>query len=382
MSAVGIVQKIIEQAIDVGASDIHLESLENGLRVRFRLDGVLYDQEIVDKDTSDQVISRIKVLAGIDIAQKRIPQDGKFKLSHKNKLVDFRVSTFPSSHGQKIVIRILDKDQQNINLENLGFLEADLKKIKDLISKNHGFILVTGPTGSGKTTTLYAALQKLHTPEKNIITLEDPVEYNVDNITQGQIQEGAGFTFSQAIRALLRQDPDIAMIGEIRDRESAKIAIEASLTGHLVFSTLHTNDACSAVIRLMDMGIDPYLIKASLTGVLAQRLARKICVGCKESCIPSTEEQELMDHYKIDLKKLFKGSGCSVCNQLGYKGRTGIYELLILNDDLKNLIDQNPNSVKFTQAAEQAGMRFLLDDAKEKLSSGIISLEELIKAIY
>lgn len=379
MDAVSIVNQIISKAIELGVSDIHLESNSKGLRVRYRIDGVLHDQKIISKDFADQVISRIKVLAGIDIAKKRVPQDGKFML--EDKPIDFRVSTFPSVKGEKLVVRILDKEQQNIKLESLGFSEDTYKKFLNLINKNSGFILVTGPTGSGKTTTLYAALSKLHKPDKNIITLEDPVEYNIDDITQGHIQTDSGFSFAQAIRALLRQDPDIAMIGEIRDKESAKIAIEASLTGHLVFSTLHTNDAVSAIVRLMDMGIEPYLIKASLSGVLAQRLARKICQVCKEQYAPSAQEKATLNHYGLKISSLCRGTGCKNCNNLGYKGRTGVFELLLLDDSLRSYISEEADIQKVRDEAVKAGMNLLLLDGCHKLESGIISLEELIKIL-
>jgi len=309
-SAVDIVDKIISRAIAFSASDIHLESSEHQLRVRYRVDGILQDQSHIQKDIALQVISRIKVLADIDIAQKRIPQDGKFKININNNIVDLRISTFPAVYGEKIVIRILDRIKTTIDLESLGFDPVILDKFKNLVNKSGGFILVTGPTGSGKTTTLYAALSSIHTPEKNIITLEDPVEYHIEGVTQGQINLGSGFTFAQGIRSLLRQDPDIAMIGEIRDRESAKIAIEASLTGHLVFSTLHANNAPGAIMRLMDMNIEPFLINAAVTGILAQRLARKICLFCRFEYVPNIQEKTLIDSLGINLNKLYKGTGC------------------------------------------------------------------------
>lgn len=379
MDAVSIVNAMLVEAIHLGVSDIHLESITGGLRVRYRIDGVLIDQLPISQDFADQVISRIKVLAGIDIAKRRIPQDGKFKL--EDRAIDFRVSTFPSVKGEKVVVRILDKEQQNITLESLGMSEDVYNSFLKIINKNSGFVLVTGPTGSGKTTTLYAALNKLHQPDKNIITLEDPVEYNIDNITQGHIQTDSGFTFAQGIRALLRQDPDIAMIGEIRDKESAKIAIEASLTGHLVFSTLHTNDACSAIVRLMDMGIEPYLLKASLTGVLAQRLARKICSGCKTSDLPSSQDKEALNYYGISSSKLCKGTGCDNCNNLGYKGRTGVFELLVVNDGIRSYISENPDFDKITQQAISEGMQTLMQNGISKVNDGTISFEELLKAL-
>src|SRR5579872_3772289 len=281
-SVVKQVEAIIAQALAVGASDIHLEPTQKQLRVRFRIDGVLYDQKPVEHSLMQQVISRLKVLANINIAEKRIPQDGKFSEVHGKKPIDFRVSTFPGLFGEKIVVRILDRAAHAMKLEQLGFEPAMLSTLHQLARKQNGFFLVTGPTGSGKTTTLYGMLSYVHSPDKNITTLEDPVEYHLDGITQGHINPKAGFTFEKGIRALLRQDPNILMVGEIRDRETARVAIEAALTGHLVLSTLHTNNAPGAIMRLMDMNIEPFLINAALTGVLAQRLVRKLCFECKE----------------------------------------------------------------------------------------------------
>lgn len=380
-SVVGLVDQIINQAIFLRSSDIHLEVMEKYLRVRYRIDGILYDQDQIKSDLMFQVTSRIKVLANIDIAQKRIPQDGKFNINYNNHLIDLRISTFPAIYGEKIVIRILDKTKTAIDLETLGFDLDMLNKFKKLINKSNGFILVTGPTGSGKTTTLYSALSYLHTPEKNIITLEDPVEYHIDGITQAQIHTEGGFTFAKGIRSLLRQDPDIAMIGEIRDRESAKIAIEAALTGHLVFSTLHTNDAPSAIMRLMDMSIEAFLINAAITGVLAQRLARKICQNCKYQYKPSQKEEKTLHELNINLDFLYKGKGCNDCNNLGYKGRIGIFELLIMTDDLCSLIVEHPRFEAIKRQAISDGMHTLLDDGIIKIKDGIISLEELIKAV-
>lgn len=380
-SVVSLVDDIINQAILLRASDIHLEVMEKYLRIRFRIDGILYDQNSVRSDLMFQVTSRIKVLANIDIAQKRIPQDGKFNIEYNNHLIDLRISSFPAIYGEKIVIRILDKTKTAIYLETLGFDLVTLNKFKKLITKANGFILVTGPTGAGKTTTLYSGLSYLHSPEKNIITLEDPVEYHIDGITQAQIHPEAGFTFAKGIRSLLRQDPDIAMIGEIRDRETAKIAIEAALTGHLVFSTLHTNNAPSAMIRLMDMSIEPFLINAAVTGVLAQRLARKICTNCIYQYQPNKKEKKTISELNINIDYLYQGKGCLECNNLGYKGRTGIFELLIMTDDLCSLIVENPRFEDIQKQSIKDGMQTLLEDGVNKLKNGIISLEELIKVL-
>ncbi|OGB83282.1 hypothetical protein A3F66_05480 [candidate division TM6 bacterium RIFCSPHIGHO2_12_FULL_32_22] len=362
-SVVELVDNLILDAINKKSSDIHLESTENNLRVRFRLDGMLHDQNPIEKSLMEQFLSRIKVLSHIDTSKKRVPQDGKIKFNHNGRFIDLRISTFPTIYGEKCVIRILDNDAKVVNLEQLGFDAPILKKFRSLLHKPTGFILVTGPTGSGKTTTLYAALSYLNSKEKNIITLEDPVEYCIEGVSQGQINNESGFTFQKGIRSLLRQDPDIAMIGEIRDKESAKIAIEASLTGHLVFSTLHTNDAPSAVMRLMDMGIEPYLINASLSGVLAQRLVRKLC-ECKQSD-----------------QNYFVATGCEVCNHTGYKGRLGIFELLELTNNLKSLVKENPCFDAIQKQSIQDGMILLKQDGMKKVDSGIISLEELLRVI-
>ena len=303
-NVIALVDKMLKDAIQVGASDIHIESTIQGLRLRYRIDGVLYDQPAFSAQLSLQILSRIKILAHINIAEKRVPHDGKFRIQVQQRDIDMRVSSFPSLHGEKIVIRILDRSRQTIDLETIGFSTHMLEQFQALMKRSNGFFLVTGPTGSGKTTTLYAALAGLNDTTKHIITLEDPVEYNLDGITQGQIHTDAGFTFERGIRALLRQDPDIAMIGEIRDKQTARIAIEAALTGHLVLSTLHTNDAPSALMRLMDMGIEPFLINASVTGILAQRLVRKICVDCKEAVFPTAQEEAVIKKWGLPMEQL------------------------------------------------------------------------------
>ena len=380
-SIVKLVEFIIAKAISAGASDIHLEHDSDGLRVRYRIDGVLHDQTKINKQLMLQVAGRIKVLAKLDLSERRIPQDGKIRYMHEEEYVDLRVSTFPGAYGEKFVIRILDQRQLNVVLNNLGMDLALLKKVQDLIARPHGFILVTGPTGSGKTTTLYAMLKELHAPDKNIITLEDPVEYLISGITQGQIYPKAGFSFAKGMRSLLRQDPDIAMVGEIRDSESARIAIEAALTGHIVLSTLHTNDAAGAVARLMDMGIEPFLINASLSGVIAQRLVRKLCDHCKVVEQPSIHDLVLMQELNIECKQLFKSVGCDQCKHLGYSGRVGIFELLELTEDLRNLIIKHPKLSDIYQRAIADGMTPLRQDAVQKLVAGITSLEEVLRVI-
>ena len=363
------------------SSDIHLEPSVHGLRVRFRIDGVLIDQPLLAYEVMAQIISRLKVLAHIDIAEKRTAQDGKFTIQVEGNTIDLRVSTFPSLWGQKIVIRILDRHAQMISLEDLGVSDTTLEEFKSLLTRPYGFILVTGPTGSGKTTTLYASLTALHTPEKNIVTLEDPIEYSLEGITQGPINPDAGFTFELGIRSILRQDPDVIMVGEIRDRQTARIAIEAALTGHVVLSTLHTNDSTSAIMRLMDMGIEPFLINAAVSGVLAQRLVRKNCLHCLAASAPTSQEENWLKKIGIEIKELYKGIGCIACNFVGYKGRTGIFELLILTSSLRAGIVTHPLFDDLYKVARAQGLSTLLDDATSKLKMGIINLHELMRVI-
>lgn len=381
------VDQILYNAITMHASDIHLQPEEMGARVRYRIDGTLYDQDSINPDMLKLVISRIKIIAGLDIAVQRLPQDGKIKLNIKTRqtgfssqyqdqeqVIDLRISTFPSTYGEKMVIRILDRSHNLLNLESLGMNSKMLTHIQNLIKKPHGFFLVTGPTGSGKTTTLYAILSELNKPGRNIVTMEDPVEYAVPGITQSQVNDKAGFSFQNGLRCMLRQDPDIIMIGEIRDKITAQIAIEASLTGHLVFSTLHTNDAAGAITRLLDMGVEPFLINATLTGVLAQRLARKLCNKCKKET----------DLKKTDLKNIktnFESPGCSDCFNLGHKGRLGIFELLVLDDQIRDLVLQRAATTHVVQQALKTGMQTLMLDGFEKVNGGQISLEELYATV-
>ncbi len=376
-----LVQDILEKAISLVASDIHLEPTEESLRVRFRVDGMLYDQESIAEAIMHQVLSRIKVLANVDIAEKRVPQDGTFSITVNENSVDLRVSTFPSQFGEKIVVRILDRTVHTMELEKIGMHTNTLTTFKRLINQSSGFFLVVGPTGSGKTTTLYAALDYLNHPEKNIITLEDPIEYRVGNITQGQIRPEAGFTFEKGIRALLRQDPDVLMVGEIRDKQTARIAIEAALTGHVVLSTLHTNDAASTIMRLMDMGIEPFLMNASINGVLAQRLARRICNECKQEVEPNVQERAILQELGFELTQVFRGEGCTACFGSGYKGRIGIFELLVMTNELRELIVQNPSFDALAQQALTDGMHTLLNDALEKVKNGTISVQELARIL-
>lgn len=380
-SAIKMVDLLLEQAIEKNVSDIHLEPRENRLEVRFRVDGVLHNQRPLDNRFASQIVGRIKVLSALDITQKRISQDGKFSFGLGAKKVDLRISTFPTVFGEKVVIRILDKQAQRIALDQLGFSKTVLQKINELIKRPYGFFLVTGPTGSGKTTTLYAALSEVYLPEKNIMTIEDPVEYSIDGITQSQINASAGFTFEHGMRSLLRQDPDIIMIGEIRDKQTARIAIEAALTGHLVLSTLHTNDAPSAIMRLMDMGIEPFLINATVTGILAQRLARKLCTRCREKRVATDEEKYFFEKQNVEYNFMYDVHGCVYCNYTGYKGRIGIFELLQTTHDLRILMNSHPHFDQLCAQAYRDGMKALAYDGAQKVAQGIISLKEFFRII-
>lgn len=377
-----LVDSLLVAAVKDRASDIHLEPTIHGLRVRFRIDGVLHDQELCNAAHTQRIISRLKVLAQLDITEKRVPQDGKFQISHNRHVIDLRVSTFPSFHGEKIVVRILDQARMALHLNQLGFSETMLAAVNELLSKASGFFLVAGPTGSGKTTTLYAALSAINTASKNTITLEDPIEYHIEGITQGQINPDVGFTFERGIRALLRQDPDIVMIGEIRDKQTAQIAIEAALTGHVVMSTVHTNDAPTVIMRLMDMEIEPFLINAAITGILAQRLARTICKKCSQCAQPNEKEKIILDRFKSPIKTLYRGVGCQECRYTGYKGRTGIFELLPITHDLRSLIVLNPSFEAIVRQAHAQGLRSLQEDGLDKVEKGIISLDEFLRVVF
>src|SRR3990172_163759 len=372
-SIVSRVQALLDDAIKHRASDIHLEPTRDELRVRFRIDGILIDQRSFSAQLSSAIIARLKILASLSSTERRIPQDGKFHVMHEGNEIDVRVSTFPCLYGEKMVVRILNRALQTITLESLGFEPTMLTRFKQLLERHSGFFLVTGPTGSGKTTTLYAALSFLHSSERNIVTLEDPVEYSLHGITQAQINVPAGFTFEKGIRSLVRQDPDIIMVGEIRDKITARIAIEAALTGHLVLSTLHTADAPSAIMRLMDMGIEPFLLNAALSGILAQRLVRKLCVDCRTSRAATVEEKKLLKKLGIDSNTVYESSGCAACDNLGYKGRVGIFELLEISPALRALIIANPQFADIYNQALADGMQILQEDGAHKVKEGIIS---------
>lgn len=371
-----LLNSLLFQAVKDRASDIHIEPYEKEVEVRFRVDGVLYPVLTPPKILQDALVSRVKIMANLDIAEKRLPQDGKIRLLVAGKDIYIRVSVIPTSYGERIVLRILDRKSEIISLDRLGLTLSQVAAFEELLSRNNGIILVTGPTGSGKTTTLYSAIGRINSSKRNIITIEDPVEYQMKGIGQVHVNPKIGLTFASGLRSMLRQDPDIIMIGEIRDRETAEIAIQASLTGHLVLSTLHTNDTATAVTRLVDMGIEPYLVASSLSGVLAQRLVRVLCEHCKIEYVPSAEETAL---FKGPVESLFTAEGCPRCLKTGYKGRTGIFEFLIAGPDMRPLMLRNQDSDTIRRYALSKGMKTMMEDGLEKAASGITSLEEVLR---
>lgn len=379
-SIIQLVNLIIMRAIKEKASDIHIEPDETVLRTRFRIDGMLQEVMSLPKAFEAACISRCKVMAELDIAEKRVPQDGRIKLQLQNREIDLRVSTYPTLRGEKVVMRILDKSTVVFGLEELGFPDDTLVTFKTLINKPNGIVLVTGPTGSGKTSTLYAALQCIKDPAINIVTIEDPVEYQLSNINQGQINPKAGFTFAGGLRSILRQDPDVIMVGEIRDYDTAEVAIRAALTGHLVFSTLHTNDSAGAMTRLIDMSVEPFLVASSIIGIMAQRLVRTICEECKEEYQPAAaviKRSKLL--YQAGKTRVFQGKGCERCNHTGYRGRTTITELLVPNERTKELIVEKAATSVIKNEAMKQGMRTLRQDGLAKVLRGITTLSEVIR---
>lgn len=377
-SVVKQVDTIIHKAIDLGASDIHFEPFEKMFRVRYRLDGVLQTGGTLSLHQKDGVISRIKIMAQLDIAEKRRPQDGRISVNRNKGQVDLRVSTLPTDFGEKIVLRILDKESQRLELTDLGFNEQGLGIFREAIHHPYGMILVTGPTGSGKTTTLYAALNELNSPEVNITAIEDPIEYYMEGINQTQVHSDIGLNFSNVLRSILRQDPNIIMVGEIRDRETADIAIRAALTGHLVFSTLHTNDAPSAIARLLDMGIEPFLVASSVRLILAQRLVRKVCPECGSDTVadPVLLRQLELEHFTEPLRK---GSGCDFCNNTGYKGRTALIEWMPVSSKLSDKINGGAGTGELKRQAEKEGMKSLREAGVQRIKEGITTPEEVIR---
>lgn len=383
-----LVDEFLHEAITREASDIHLQPQEHLLLVRYRIDGVLYDQYDIPLTQAPLIISRLKVLASLDIAQRRIPQDGRFKAQtstssflDERTLIDFRISTFPTIYGEKMVVRILDRSLRLLSLDALDLDEALHKQLLSLIQHPHGLFLVTGPTGCGKTTMLYALISALNARSTNIVTIEDPVEYELEGITQSQVHAKAGFSFENGLRAILRQDPDVIMIGEIRDKQTAHIAIEAALTGHLVVSTLHTNDAPSAIIRLIDMGIEPFLISATLVGVLAQRLARRLCPSCKQQLLVDEKTLPGATRYGLDNKTIYVPQGCSECHHIGFKRRIGIFQLLSINNNLRTLIVTKASGNAIQQEALNTGMHSLFQNGIDKVMQGKTSIEEVLPFI-
>lgn len=377
-SVVQQVNTIIHKAIEVGASDIHVEPYEERVRVRYRMDGVLQHIGELSLMHKDALISRIKIMAHLDIAEKRRPQDGRIRIEKEKNSIDLRVSTLPTDFGEKVVLRILDKSEQRLDLKQLGFERENLKTFRKAISHPYGMILVTGPTGSGKTTTLYSALNELNTDKVNITTIEDPIEYNLVGINQTHVRSDIGLTFSHALRSILRQDPNIIMVGEIRDLETAEIAIRAALTGHLVLSTLHTNDAPSAITRIVDMGIEPFLVASSVRLVMAQRLVRRICESCKQQYMP---DQILLKDLNLNGSSctFYKGEGCEQCNGTGYKGRTALIEIMPMSDALSDMIVNHSGSHAIKKQAIADGMVTLRDAGIQKIRDGLTTPEEVFR---
>ncbi|WP_077342542.1 type II secretion system ATPase GspE [Pseudocolwellia agarivorans] len=373
-----LINAMLSEAIKESASDIHIETFETALLIRFRVDGVLREVLKPNKKLASLLVSRIKVMAKLDIAEKRIPQDGRISLRIGGRAVDVRVSTMPTGHGERVVLRLLDKNAARLNLKDLGMAEDTRDSFSKIIEKPHGIILVTGPTGSGKSTTLYAGLSQIDSKERNILTVEDPIEFAIEGIGQTQVNTKVDMTFARGLRAILRQDPDVVMVGEIRDLETAQISVQASLTGHLVLSTLHTNTAAGAVTRMEDMGVEPFLLSSSLLGVLAQRLVRTLCPHCRESHLPDHEEQKLLDLPDNNTQPIYRAKGCAECNFKGYKGRTGIHELLYVDDTVRELI-HNGQGEQAIEKFIRKSTRSIRRDGFNKVMLGITTLEEVLR---
>ena len=373
------VNHLIFDAVKEGASDIHIEPGDKTLKVRYRVDGILFEMMAPPPNMHAAVVSRIKIMANLDIAERRLPQDGRIRVVIHGRSVDMRVSTLPTTHGEKVVIRIIDTGGADLTLHDLGMETDTLDILNSQIGQPHGIILVTGPTGSGKSTTLYSFLRTMDLQRLNVSTVEDPVENQLAGLTQVQVQDRIGMTFSSALRSLLRQDPDVIMVGEIRDTETARIAVQASLTGHLVLSTLHTNDAPSSITRLINIGVEPYLISASTNAVLAQRLVRRVCAHCRQSYQPAAEDAGFMELYGFDTDNLFKGSGCEQCRHTGFQGRIGLYELLILDDTYRDIIAKSPTVTELRRLCSERGMVSLRDDGFRKVKAGITTIDEVMR---
>ncbi|UCE99684.1 MAG: Flp pilus assembly complex ATPase component TadA [Planctomycetota bacterium] len=372
---------VLLQAIRDKASDIHFEPFENEYKMRYRIDGVLYEMVPPPRHIATALSSRIKVMANLDIAERRMPQDGRISLTVQGNPVDLRVSVLPTMFGESVVLRVLDRSQISLDLEKLGLRQDGLELVRQLIRKPNGIVIVTGPTGCGKTTTLYAALQELNDIETKVITTEDPIEYDLDGVIQVQMKPDIGLTFARCLRHILRQDPDVVLVGEIRDLETAEIAAQASLTGHIVFTTLHTNDAPSSIARLLDLGVEPFLITATLEGIVSQRLVRKICEGCKEQFEPT--ENQLMElgltPEDVRDKKIYYGKGCHRCNNTGYRGRTAIFEIMTFNDEIRDLIMNHASTSVLREAGQKAGMKLLRDNGLAAIYDGVTTMDEVVK---
>jgi len=376
-----LVNLVLLQAIRDAASDVHFEPFEDEFKMRYRIDGVLFEMVPPPKYVAMAIASRIKVMSNLDIAERRVPQDGRIELLVEGRQVDLRVSVLPTMFGESVVLRVLDRAQVNLDLEQLGFREEELTMVRQLIRKPHGIVLVTGPTGCGKTTTLYSALRELNSPEVKILTSEDPVEYDLDGMIQVQIKSEIGLTFARCLRHFLRQDPDIILVGEVRDLETAQIAVQASLTGHLVFSTLHTNDAPSSIARLLDLGLEPFLVTATLEAIVAQRLVRKTCLNCKEQYQPSEAQLMELNLTPEDVagRALFYGKGCDYCNNTGYKGRTALFELMLMDDEQRELIMRNASTAVLRTEARKRGMRTLREVGLLAIYDGVTTIEEVVR---
>ncbi len=373
-----LINALLTEAVKENASDIHIETFEKCLVVRYRLDGVLREVVKPKRALAPLLVSRIKVMAKLDIAEKRIPQDGRISIRIGGREIDLRVSTMPSSNGERVVMRLLDKQAGRLELSSLGMPNIELERFKEILHRPHGIVLVTGPTGSGKTTSLYAGISELNNETRNILTVEDPIEYNLEGIGQTQVNNKADMTFARGLRAMLRQDPDVVMVGEIRDGETADIAVQASLTGHLVLSTLHTNTAVGAVTRMFDMGVEPFLLSSSLVGVVAQRLVRVLCPDCKAPYLPDEKEQQLLNLKPHDTHSMFKPVGCKRCNHSGYRGRQGIYEIVPIDSELRRMIHDKASEDEMLIQARING-RSILDDGIDKILLGITTVEEVLR---
>jgi type IV pilus assembly protein PilB len=370
---------LLSNALHEGASDIHIEPKEKYTKIRFRIDGILFEAKQAPARMHAAIISRLKIMANLDISERRVPQDGKIAVIMGGRGVDLRVSVLPTSHGEKVVIRLLDSRSIMIGLDDSGMQPRILEAFREQIVQPHGILLVTGPTGSGKSTTLYSALAQMDSDRLNVSTVEDPVEYNLEYCNQVQVNEKTGLTFSGALRSLLRQDPDIIMVGEIRDQETARIAVQAALTGHLVLSTLHTNDAPSSVSRLVNIGIEPYLIAASLNGILAQRLVRRICPDCKENFEAPDNLRKYLDRAQIEPHELMHGRGCDTCRDSGYSGRCGIHELLVVDDEFRQIINTDASVNGMRKAFRESGWPNLFEDGLQKVKQGVTTIEEILR---